>query len=61
MALAAGMIHLLKIEVMKILLPFCQRLLGTSQKFAGAGGEGGGGMETEGGSQRFETQKREGS
>ena len=42
MALAAGMIHLLKIEVMKILLPFCQRLLGTSQKFAGAGGEGGG-------------------
>ena len=42
MALAAGMIHLLKIEVMKILLPFCQRLLETSQKFAGAGGEGGG-------------------
>ena len=39
MALAAGMIHLLKIEDMKILLPFCQRLLGT---FAGAGGEGGG-------------------
>ena len=60
MALAAGMIHLLKIEVMKILLPFCQRLLGTSQKFAGAGGKGGG-VETEGGSQRFETQKREGS
>ena len=62
MALAAGMIHLLKIEDMKILLPFCQRLLGTSQKFAGAGGGGeGGGVETEGGSQRFETQKREGS
>ena len=60
MALAAGMIHLLKIEVMKILLPFCQRLLGTSQKFAGAGG-GRGGVETEGVSQRFETQKREGS
>ena len=40
MALVAGMIHLLKIEVMKILLPFCQRLLGTCQKFAG--GRGGG-------------------
>ena len=40
MALVAGMIHLLKIEVMKILLPFCQRLLGTCQKFAGGrGGE----------------------
>ena len=48
MALAAGMIHLLKIEVMKILLPFCQRLLGTSQKFAGAGGEGGGGSGNRG-------------
>ena len=59
MALVAGMIHLLKIEVMKILLPFCQRLLGTCQKFAG--GRGGGGVETGGGSQRFETQKREGS
>ena len=58
MALVAGMIHLLKIEVMKILLPFCQRLLGTCQKFAGGRV---GGVETGGGSQRFETQKREGS
>ena len=41
MALVAGMIHLLKIEVMKILLPFCQRLLGTCQKFAGGRGWGG--------------------
>ena len=53
MALVLGMTHLLKIEVMKILLPCYQRLLGTCQKLAG------GERETEGGSPPCETQKRE--
>ena len=39
MALVLGMIHLLKIEVMKILLPSSQRLLGTCQKLAGGRGK----------------------
>ena len=58
MALVAGMIHLLEIEVMKILLPFCQRLLRTCQKLAG--GRRGGVETVEGGSQLFETQQGKG-